>query len=523
MKKKTFFLRCFRAHYAPIVLTVTINCHAVASAAPADKHGWTSGPTTPTPSSWAETSRQLQLLQRQVATLQRRLKGYHKLKIRVRQLMRQETGVWTSQQNAAFVRRLATQVLAESRRQQRRMVGIQAGYDNGFFIRSEDKRTELVVNGELQYRYMFTHSAAEIAGASAGDTNGFFFRRARISFSGTILSPRVFYMIQGDFAGESSNQGNFQLNNLFLSYSINPLLNLRFGSYAVPLSKLQWWENDTGLDLQEFPETFLPFDPDHSLGVSLFGDILPNKLSYEVMVNNGSQANLVGYSADALGARDNRLGFYGRIQFAGAGHECDFANEPDLAFRRHFIWLLGAGAGYESQNSTPSAFPAPQQTLMLNGLSATGSAGFVPPLPLNGNIFRATADFSAKYRGWSLDAAAFFQQINDTLPAGATTDNFRSTFGRGGLWQLGWYVQSGYFLVPHRWELVARVGELQNQGGLNAMQTYTLGLNYYLFGYNARMQTDVTYIPTAAYSDPQTGTFINSRDMIVQTQFQICF
>lgn len=81
----------------------------------------------------------------------------------------------------------------------------------------------------------------------------------------------------------------------------------------------------------------------------------------------------------------------------------------------------------------------------------------------------------------------------------------------------------GYFLVPHQWEIAGRIGDLTTDGKGKQSMEYTAGVNYYIFGENAKIQTAVTYLPNAAYTSPNVGSVINTSDLIGQVQFQVKF
>ncbi len=469
---------------------------------------------------------EIALLKEEVAGLQKQMRGYNALRREVARLRNRRDRARRDREEQKELSVLIAHLSSSIKNDAKHDDGYTAGYDDGFYLQSPHQSNKLVINGELQFRYMYTHSEGFSSpgptdSPSAGDTNGFSFRRARLTFSGNVISRHLLYNIQGDFAGDSSNNGNFQLNNLWMAWQLNSMIGFRLGAFAVPFSKVQWWENEYAFDFQETPEELVPFDPDHSLGISAFGDLINNKIGYEVMLNDGSQANETGYSSAINGAQDNRLGIYGRVQWAAAGHETDFLNEPDYQYRRHFIWMLGAAFGYESQNATSTAFPSPQNTLLAQGLSAGSPSAFLAPIAFTGNLYRATADWSAKYRGLSLNSAVYFQQFNDTLPPGPT-NTFQVQTGAESTYQIGYFVQAGYFIVPRRWQLTARVGQIVSSGPKH-MDIYSVGLNYYLLGYHASILSDITYVPDAGYTDPQTGTFLNSRDIIYKMQFQLLF
>jgi hypothetical protein len=219
---------------------------------------------------------------------------------------------------------------------------------------------------------------------------------------------------------------------------------------------------------------------------------------------------------------------YLRLQYAGAGKLSDFADEPDLRKdNRDLAWLIEGAVGYESANTTSKAFPSPQGAVTAIPAGARTSAGFVS-YPLNGDIFRATLDGALKYQGWSFTTAAYFQQINEnpavtgstapTLPGG-----YGLATGKSSFFELGYYGQAGYMLTKQL-ELVGRAGQFVTEGSSSRMEEYALGLNYYLFGHNLKLQADMTYIPNAAaYTSSVMGSAVNTQDLIFRTQLQLKF
>src|SRR5207247_1042520 len=131
---------------------------------------------------------------------------------------------------------------------------------------------------------------------------------------------------------------------------------------------------------------------------------------------------------------------------------------------------------------------------------------------LNGDMFRGTIDWSGKYRGLSLLAAAYIQQINANPGNTSTTSASTVTTGpygpnKANFFQQGYYGQVGYFILPQKLEVDARAGWLLTEGGPNVGSWYSIGLNYYLYGNNAKIQTDITYSPESPYTDA-TGSLL---------------
>lgn len=469
-------------------------------------------------SAWAETSEAPMDAQAEIAAL----------KARLSQLEQKENENWLTAERATQIRQIVNEAIADAKtRGQFLDGGLQAGYKNGFFIQDGDK-FKLVVGGYMQARYSFDKSEVNHEGAYAdapvgGDANGFDFRRARLIFSGNAFDPNLTFMIAGDFAGAASNSADFQLLDYYTAYKFNQWFTLRGGAFLVPFSYAEY--TTAGAQGTDVPTILAPFDPVRSLGASVLGQPVADKLSYEFMINDGSKANTAGrVDETATGKLDNRLGFYSRLQWAGNGTLTDFADEPDYALHDNLVWMLGGAAGYESQNSSSSAFPSAQKTATIIGLPNAAGGGFLTPFNLNGDIYRATVDAHAKYKGWAAHAAGFFQQINDNPPAGSTTDTFVRTNGDSSLFMTGYYAQLGYFLVPRKFEVYGRFGQLLSEGLYDRMEEYSLGANYYIYGHNLKLQGDVTYIPCeAAYSDSAVQTTLNTQDILARVQLQLRF
>lgn len=461
----------------------------------------------------------LQELERQIAALQHE----------VQTLKAHDDSAWRSRLREAQIKRIVQGVLKDAARQEQSLQQqATAGYDHGFFIRSPDNNFRLNIRGYIQAGYIFAYSSVgtaqnisttgqPIGPPAVGDASRFNLRRARLIFAGYAWSPRVVYEVSGDFAGAGNNNGYFKMKTTYAGYRFSRRVLLRAGVLRVPFTYLSDYPV-TGDDFGSFPLLFTPFNTDRSLGLDLSGKLFSDHLTYDVQVNNGSKAGNVG------NAIDNRFGYYMRVQWSHGGRVVRFRHEAAMYPRNHVAWMLGAGAGYESQNSTADAFPSPQTSLAIAGLSTPDGAGFYPSFPANGSLYRATADAHIKFNGMDASATIFFQQYNDRPPAGASTDDFATAFGRRSLYEIAYYGELGYFLVPRKWQIIGRAGELFTQGGNKQMVEFGLGLNRYIYGRNVRVQTAVIYIPNAAaLSSSSTNVVLNAQNLISQVQVQIKF
>ncbi len=452
----------------------------------------------------------------QVAALQQQIQA---LNSKVTALKREQ---------ASAVRQIVEETLKQAATESSASSGLTAGYDNGFYLRI-GKRFDLSFNGLFQARYTYSHAENAIGdpgtplGANySGDMNGFGLPTVLLTASGTLFQ-HVQFKIAGNFGSTSSftspTAGTFQLTDAWAAYNFAPWLGIRAGSMLIPYTPLKGLANYGGSELPDFATSILPFGVGYGLGVDIDGVVGPGKFTYSFMINNGSNSqDLVDSASPVAGVgRDNRLSYYTREQFFGAGTPADFLDEPDLQWHKQLVWVVGAGLGYESQNSSAGAFPGAQSTTKINGLSSAPSPGFLAtPYTLNGNLYRATLDFRTKYRGWSLFPAIFYQQINGT---GTIATGLPAT----SVGQCGYFLQSGYFIIPHKWEIAGRFGQLITLGEPNRMEEYTLGVNYYIFGENAKIQTAVTYIPNEAALTNNVGSVVNTQDIYGEIQFQIKF
>jgi hypothetical protein len=453
------------------------------------------------------------------------------LKARIAELEARQNENWLTEERASQIRGIVQDVLKDAQTRNQAADGPDIGYKDGFFIQTPDKNFKLLINAFVQARYEYGYHRDPNTSDSLHpisptrneeDSSGFDIRRARIKLTGNVFSPNLIYKFYGDFYGAST--GAFTVLEVYAGYNFSDMFKVKAGSMEVPFAK-DSLDSDTKLLLMARPESFtalLGSDTPRALGVSLYGDIIKDKLSYEVQANDGMNTNTLR-RADTLGTTnnlDNRMGFYARMAFAGNGSLKDFGDEPDMRTdNRDLIWMLGAAGGYESQSVATDTLPSPQGTAV-GGVSNGNGPGF-KTYTLNGDIFRATVDWSAKYQGWSFQTAGLFQQINANAGTGAALPFGPN--GKSSFFQQGYYAQVGYMLIPNRLEIAGRVGYILTEGFPNIAEYYTLGTNYYIFGHNAKLQADVTYSPESAFTDASETQLQNTHNLSFRVQFQVMF
>ena len=273
-----------------------------------------------------------------------------------------------------------------------------------------------------------------------------------------------------------------------------------------------------GLTLPNIANELSTFLPGFSLGADVGGSLFNDTISYDVMVNNGSVGQGITNATSVLGGSDNRVGAYTREQVCLAGKLSDFNDESDVQDHQQLVAQVGGGFGFESQNSSANAFPGPQTTLKINGLSSATGEGFRPAYTVDGDVFRYVVDVRAKLHGFSFVGEGQYQSIRN-----AASESFIPGYGKYSIGQTGFTAQAGYFLVPHRLEAAGRVGQLYTDGLHHEMTEFTFGANYYIYGENLKIQLAETYVPHQAAYTTNTGLIQNTQDWLTQAQLQLKF
>jgi hypothetical protein len=407
---------------------------------------------------------------------------------------------------------------------------VSAGYKDGFYLHQGDQ-FGIVLNGLFDVRYSFDQltnktplTTTPIGKNHVADYSGFNLFNSQVSAQGYMFKSgqsEAFFKAMGNFGtlGEPSGAtgGSFLVNELYGGYAVNDGLRFRAGAMVVPISPLRTITDYGGLTFPDAADTVSPLLPGFALGADVLGALANNTVSYDVMVNNGTTSNNLINSTSPLTGRDNRFGVYTREQIVGAGKLSDFLDESDVAYHDHFVWIVGGGFGFESQNAASTAFPGPQTTLGLSGISSPTGIGFLARTALTGDAYKYVADVRGKVRGFSFFGEALYQNFaseSKTLIAG---------YPRHSIGQTGYFAQAGYFVIPKHLEVAGRYGQLYTDDLHHEMDEITGGVNYYLFGQNLKLQVAETYVPRQAALTSGNGITLNTQDWVTEVQMQLKF
>ncbi len=316
-----------------------------------------------------------------------------------------------------------------------------------------------------------------------GSSDTFQARRARISFMGHLFDPDFKYFIQlgAESSEDAANAAGVQLLDWNFQFTRWRWANVWAGQYKVLFNRSQI--NSTAS--MQFADRALVMDAftasglnRRDIGITLLSDQdLPVNYSFGVFNGQGpSVTGLGSFQSEGVDGGDN---FRGRQYSTGANFRNN-ANElmyvarlnwnilgnpgyaeGDLTYSQTPQISMGGGYSYNPAINTSSSLdpgdPANSNfslqadltdlTIAKRQLGATGNGRLLG----NGvmNLTTWTLDTNIKYRGWSLHSEFYFR--NNTLRE-QVVRNIPRQLGNS----TGWYVQSGYYLIPKRLEAAVR-------------------------------------------------------------------
>lgn len=425
---------------------------------------------------------------------------------------------WLNERRAEEVKSLVRDVLADAETRASLLAeGVNAGYNRGFFIRSNDGSAELRLSLINQIRYIHNHRDAGAAVGVKEDTDqgGFQLRRTQVDFQGHFISPNWTYRLRLD----SSDGGTIAAAWAWVGYKINDDWSVRVGQ----LKPSFLHEENVGGPNQLAAErsyTADYFTTDFSQGIQLTWQAA-ERLKLVGTFHTGSYSARTGFTGDG-----SDLAFAARAEYLVVGEDTkkgwrQFSDFNSWSGDQAAV-LLGAAVNYEQGES---------------GGVAPAGVGRLP------DILKWTADVNAKVSGLSLFAAIVGQHFDVDAPlATGVPTNLNSAS------QLGVVAQVAYFVIPDKFEPFVRyewidfdnvyyrnnAGAIQSPGatgsrnltGADQLSILTVGGNYYIKKHDAKLTLDLSYafdpVPVA-----NTGTgllqSVDGDQLALRAQLQFKF
>ena len=363
--------------------------------------------------------------------------------------------------------------------------GVTAGYDKGFFIKSDDGSFLLKPQVLFQFRYVGNYEEDGRGGEDAAVESGFEARRTRFRFDGNAFSPKFTY----SFVWDTNRQGGgVSLLDAWGQYAFAEKWALKFGQFKESV----FHERDVS--------GFSQLAVDRSLADALLGGNLTDRVQGVSLIYGGTKDD--AFRAEVAyhdGANSRNTNFLDGPTHWGAGVRGeykvfgDWAAYKDLTAKasKENLLVVGAGADYTDRDGA--------------------------------DVLLSTVD--AQYE--LADRLVVYGAVhaNYTDPHEGTGDPSR--FDWGVLGQVG-YLLNKKWEVFGRYDVVALDEDAVDDGDEDTFHEITGGVNYYLgkdgaFLHRAKLSLDLSYLPNGAPSD-QTQAGILAADeaeFVVRGQFQL--
>jgi len=391
---------------------------------------------------------------------------------------------------------------------------VQVGYENGFYIKSSDEAFLLRIQGMLQVRWTGTNRQTDnprVQGRQRqDDINGFEIEKLFLTFAGHIHTDKLTYQIT--VMGDTDLDHDWTSYYAFVNYEIVEEFQIQAGIMDIPQGRqfLTWDSHLQFVDRSMAEEVFCL---GQSVGVMAHGT-LAKRLSYMVGVFNGINNPTDSPSREQL---DTNFAYAARLVGHLLGSGID--DETDLAFSKDPLLDVGLSFYYNDDNGDENG-PRLLYSIPDRIRAGRGIGGNADTDATGTDYFGFGADIAFRYRGFSITAEWFLR----TVDGDSKYSQWELLTGHSGATHLqGGYIQAGYFIVPKKVEVAARIGGIWDNEDDNTWE-YTFGVNYYPFGsHNFKIQADFTRIEEAPMYSNWINVNQNDEINMFRVQLQAAF
>ncbi len=406
-------------------------------------------------------------------------------------------------------------------------------------------------------------------------------RRARVYFMGHLFNPDFRYYLQlaGETAENSQAPGSVRLMDLALASTHIPLVNVQFGQYKVFFNRAQI-NSTASLQFAErslVQDAFTASGLDRrDIGITIMNDEELYAFNYYFGIFNGAgpSFNRIGGFFSEQPTEGCAGGTTGQNPFPSPATcpvpqrniNANLRNDINqLMYVARVNWNIMGRPGYGEGDLAYSETPQ----LAVGGgfaynpsVNASSNSSFIGTDLANLNFRRQLAAFGNgrqlgwglldyatwaldgvfKYRGFSIQGEYYFKNVTrheKGLPC-MNADCTRTAPGLLGN-TTGWYVQTGYYVVPRLLELAARYSywDPDTNSADDVVHQFETSINWFLNGTydhqimvtysNTQMGTGGYAIGRSAPLPPQSGTIpLDARggrliENMIRVQYQIFF
>jgi hypothetical protein len=428
---------------------------------------------------------------------------------------------------------------------------LKAGYDKGFYIKTEDGNFSLTVNAAIQMRYSYV-DFDKMVNTNDEDWSNFFLRRARLFFKGNAPNKDWTYFLHLQLEPQSA----VNLHDAYVTWKKYPYAQIQFGRAKIPYG-LEFWQSgfllngversifsgeteiDGKSDIRKWPGSNADFRVSNedsitkyplgglnlfrSQGIHLQGDIdfLNQKgfFQYWAGVYNGRNTKgRVNIDTNPLWVGRIAINPLGKFKFIQQG-DVDYSKDPKISF-------LISGAQYTDRLT------------QYRTITDSDSDGYGDKVSATYDIKGTDYDIAAmlRFKGFSLDMEYAYERFEQKRSSGYKWDRF------------GYHFNTGYFLIPKKLELISRyayverikdndriksltsgLGLVSVNGGTNNaiednLREYSVGINYYIDKHRMKFSADYSYlVRELSPVSGAIGSVSDQHDNRLRTMFQFFY
>ena len=393
------------------------------------------------------------------------------------------------------------------------------GFDNGFLLASPEldsvTRRDFPYTVRLFGWMQLRHAVFESDGPNR-NRNVFSLERIRVGIDGHVYSPDLQYVFVVDANSDQAVQVifldtfvNYDFGRNLFNWDSNRL-GFRAGKWKTPFSRSRE-ESARRLQFTERSVSNLFFDIGRATGFSFYGEseVLSMPVRYETALFNGLNTGRDAVvSATDL---DRNFAWSARTCFDPLG---PFENsESDLRWSPRPVLRLGSGiAGSRVDREGSREFD--RQRVVASGQPLSG---LLPDTVDFYDIWFFTLDSHLKFRGMSVITEYHWRSLSQfsdgSIPS--LTDN-------------GLVLQTGYFLVPRRFEVLARWTKVVgNSGSLGERYERTnelsTGFVWFFRNQDVKFTADVSRIDGVPVNSARLSLLPGDEGWLFRSQLQIGF
>lgn len=431
------------------------------------------------------------------------------LRQEVTRLQHENGDPWLTEQRAAEIRSLVTDVLADAdARSSLQANGLTAGWNDGFFLASPDGRFRLQADGQIQFRYIFNVRDTGQFEQFDKHRGGFENTRTRLTLRGHVFGPQFSYLVRGGFSrgggGSAEGEfdeppgGSFRLYDAWIRLQLDDLWALRFGQFKLPFMREELVASSRQLLVERsLINEMMSLGRSQGIELAFAGDWLRWNLAF----SDGMSDNLVG------------LGLLANTQGANSPWNIETA---EYAVTTRAEWLV---AGEFRQFDEFTSRPGDPFGVLV------GAAGHIQQreFGLAGNdnsVLGLTADVSVAFGGANLFASASYIYVDN------------EQFGLFDIF--GAVVQGGVYVAP-KTEVFARgeFGYIDSRNSIidpDNLWLATIGVNQYFDGHDLKFTADfgigiddVSQFWVTDITGWRADGTNTAPQWVIRTQFQLLF